>query len=62
MNRTYPDRPTVRERSTHTALEDQVPRIDSEALFNGGQAVILVHEGADYVLRITRNGKLILNK
>ncbi|HEX7045968.1 MAG TPA: hemin uptake protein HemP [Gammaproteobacteria bacterium] len=38
------------------------PRIDNEALFDGRDAVILVHAGQEYLLRITRNGKLILNK
>lgn len=39
-----------------------MPRIDSDAIFDGRDAVILVHAGQDYVLRVTRNGKLILNK
>lgn len=31
-------------------------------LLRGGREVILVHEGAEYRLRITGNGKLILTK
>lgn len=31
-------------------------------LMNGGREAILEHEGADYLLRITANGRLILTK
>lgn len=36
--------------------------IQVSALMNGRTKVKLVHEGAEYILRITRNGKLILSK
>jgi hemin uptake protein HemP len=35
-------------------------RIQSQALFQGGRELIIVHTGKEYVLRITRQGKLIL--
>ena len=36
--------------------------IDSQALFAGRREIEIRHEGKVYRLRITRNGKLILNK
>jgi hemin uptake protein HemP len=36
--------------------------IDSHSLFRGRQEVCIVHNGETYRLRVTRNGKLILNK
>jgi hemin uptake protein HemP len=38
------------------------PRLDVDTLMNGRRDVVLVHNGNDYVLRITSNGKLILTK
>ena len=38
------------------------PMIASETLFGEGRQLIIVHHGERYVLRITRQGKLILNK
>ena len=38
------------------------PRWTSEALFEGANIVVIEHLGQDYVLRITRNGRLLLNK
>jgi hemin uptake protein HemP len=37
-------------------------QIDSQALFKGATEIVIDHEGAKYRLRITRQGKLILNK
>jgi hypothetical protein len=34
----------------------------SEALFGGRRAIVILHRGERYVLRVTRHGKLILNK
>ena len=34
----------------------------SETLFGGRRAIVIVHRGERYVLRVTRHGKLILNK
>ena len=36
--------------------------LDSGQLLGGQPAVTIIHEGARYVLRATRNGKLILTK
>ena len=38
------------------------PRIKLEDLLAGGREAIIVHDGHDYRLRITSNGKLILTK
>ena len=37
-------------------------RISSADLMQGAREVIIVHEGEEYVLRITKTGKLILTK
>lgn len=36
--------------------------VDSRDLFCGGTEVLIAHEGAVYRMKITRQGKLILNK
>ena len=36
--------------------------IAADRLFRGQQEVLIRHQGETYRLRITRNGKLILNK
>lgn len=36
--------------------------IDAEQLFRGRKEIVISHNGDRYVLRITRHGKLILNK
>ena len=35
-------------------------RITSQALMGGRQELLIVHQGREYRLRITQNGKLIL--
>lgn len=37
-------------------------RIDSKALFGNNNEVLILHKGMTYTLKITRFGKLILNK
>ncbi|MDO9365837.1 MAG: hemin uptake protein HemP [Methylotenera sp.] len=37
-------------------------RLQSEVLFNGRQSLAIEHKGEVYVLRITKQGKLILTK
>lgn len=37
-------------------------RIDSKVLFGKNNEVLILHEGMTYTLKITRFGKLILNK
>lgn len=39
-----------------------LPRYAVEALLRGGREAILEHNGAEYHLRITANGRLILTK
>lgn len=38
------------------------PRVDSEQLFRGAPAVEIEHAGQRYLLRVTRENKLILTK
>jgi hemin uptake protein HemP len=38
------------------------PRVQIADLLGGGREAVLVHEGAEYRLRLTSNGKLILTK
>ncbi len=44
------------------ARETSGRSIDSRILFRGANEIVIDHEGAKYRLRITRQGKLILNK
>jgi hemin uptake protein HemP len=37
-------------------------RVSTAALMRGGRELILLHGGEEYVLRITKAGKLILTK
>jgi hemin uptake protein HemP len=39
-----------------------IPVFSSAALFKGTQEIAIEHQGSIYRLRITRQGKLILNK
>jgi hemin uptake protein HemP len=51
--------------SVETAVSSQkdlLPRLDARRLFAASREVIIEHEGADYRLRLTANGKLILTK
>jgi hemin uptake protein HemP len=43
------------------ALED-APMVEAAQLFGGHRQVVIGHNGCRYVLRITKHGKLILNK
>ncbi|URK88951.1 hemin uptake protein HemP [Rhizobium sp. RCAM05350] len=36
--------------------------VESHELFRGGNEILIAHEGAIYRMKITRQGKLILNK
>jgi hemin uptake protein HemP len=38
------------------------PVVEASTLFGGHRQVVIGHNGCRYVLRITRHGKLILNK
>ncbi len=50
--------PKTAAKAPSTAL----PKISSDRLFSGGNILLIEHNGIDYVLRKTRNGKLILTK
>lgn len=41
---------------------DAPRRLTSEQLFAGADQVVIRHRDADYLLRLTRQGKLILTK
>jgi hemin uptake protein HemP len=38
----------------------QAPRVTSESLLGGRGELLIVHNGREYRLRLTQNGKLIL--
>lgn len=42
--------------------EDAVPEYDTGTLFAGSREIVIRHAGADYRMKITKQGKLILNK
>ena len=44
------------------SCNDSLRRISVKALVQKSNAVVLEHQGQDYILRITRNKKLILTK
>lgn len=60
------DPPGVREGGETIRIEaggsDGFRIVDSRALFAGEHEIGIVHAGETYRLRITRQGKLILNK
>jgi hemin uptake protein HemP len=45
-----------------TPAAKPVKRIAVGDLLNGGREVVLLHDGDEYRLRLTSNGKLILTK
>lgn len=49
-------------RSTTSPPAAQRSRVDSEALLQGAAAVEIDHAGQTYLLRVTRENKLILTK
>ncbi len=48
--------------SAEAELSADGPVFDSSKLFGGHKQVVIRHNGQRYVLKITRYGKLILNK
>lgn len=42
--------------------EDSLPEYDTQTLFAGRREIVIRHAGADYRMKITKQGKLILNK
>jgi hemin uptake protein HemP len=57
-------RPGRRLPPPHTAppVSDPPRKIDARDLFRGDREVVIQHAGAEYRLRLTRAGKLILYK
>jgi len=53
------EKPTV---MTTSAKDEPLRRLSSEELFGGQKRVIIEHDSLDYLLQITRQGKLILTK
>jgi hemin uptake protein HemP len=45
-----------------TAVPPDAPMVEASTLFGRHRQVVIGHNGCRYVLRITRHGKLILNK
>ena len=61
----FPPRPILDRRPPSLREERQNSvgaSIDSQSLFKGATEIVIDHGGAKYRLRITRQGKLILNK
>jgi hemin uptake protein HemP len=44
------------------SAESQRKRVSTSDLMDGNRAVVLLHDGEEYILRITKTGKLILTK
>ena len=45
-----------------STLRPQRQQVKTLDLMQGAREVIIVHEGEEYILRITKSGKLILTK
>tara|TARA_R110002020_G_scaffold58372_4_gene160063 strand:+ start:26185 stop:26394 length:210 start_codon:yes stop_codon:yes gene_type:complete len=54
--------PTVSARATDMSYAPQLPVFDSKQLFGSSSEIGIMHQGSLYRLKITRQGKLILNK
>ena len=44
------------------SLLENLPEYDTETLFAGRREIVIHHAGAAYRMKITKQGKLILNK
>jgi hemin uptake protein HemP len=44
------------------SLDEALPEYDTGTLFAGRREIVIRHAGADYRMKITKQGKLILNK
>lgn len=61
MNTLSLSQATIRN-SHQSGTPDLKTLIDSDILFKSGDVIFILHNGEQYSLRRTRNGKLILNK
>ena len=57
-----PPRPKERATLVHTPKAQPASHYTSNDLFKGQSEILIEHQGAEYRLRITRSGGLILNK
>jgi hemin uptake protein HemP len=51
-----------KKRTSPKSPQKPVRRMSVRSLLQNDQLLILEHQGQDYTLRVTRNGKLILTK
>ena len=56
------DPDTPRPSQPSSATNGSQPIVESHELFRGASEILISHDGAIYRMRITRQGKLILNK
>ncbi|WP_318880832.1 hemin uptake protein HemP [Sinorhizobium meliloti] len=56
------DNDSPRSPQTVTPLNRPQPIVESHDLFRGHNEILISHDGAIYRMKITRQGKLILNK
>jgi hemin uptake protein HemP len=56
------EKPRISLKPARTASQKPVRRLSVQSLLQNDQMLILEHQGQDYTLRVTRNGKLILTK
>ncbi|AFL53422.1 hemin uptake protein HemP [Sinorhizobium fredii] len=56
------DTDTPRSSPAPSATNRSQPIVESHELFRGASEILISHDGAIYRMRITRQGKLILNK
>jgi len=54
--------PEANAEKQNSLMQDKNRRLYSDSLFSHGDEVFIQHQGEDYRLRRTRNGKLILTK
>ena len=45
-----------------TSADETIPEYDTGTLFASSREIVIRHAGADYRMKITKQGKLILNK
>ncbi|AMK75218.1 MULTISPECIES: hemin uptake protein HemP [Methylomonas] len=59
-----PNQPIARSQTTDASpeLPQGRPRLSSQLLFGTQNEIVIEHQGDEYRLRITSNGKLILTK
>jgi hemin uptake protein HemP len=63
MDKTSPENAAATQRLEHSQAESSAERIlESRTLFGDRKEIGIEHDGAVYRLKITRQGKLILNK